>query len=70
MGKTPLFKILTDTSLKPLLGLSTASGTNSFEPKLLIPPSNFKAEKCAQHGGRRCQIVGNFFLVIRQLLMD
>jgi hypothetical protein len=40
------------TSLKLLLGLSIISGTNDFDPKLLIPPSDFKAEKCAQHGGR------------------
>jgi hypothetical protein len=40
------------TSVKPLVGLSIPSGTNNFDPKLLIPPSNFKAEKCTQHGGR------------------
>jgi hypothetical protein len=50
MGKFPFFEA--GMSLKLLLGLSTTSGTNNFDPKLLIPPSNFKAEKCAQHGGR------------------
>jgi len=36
--------------VKPLVGLSTPSGTYNFDPKLLIPLSNFKAETCTYDG--------------------
>jgi hypothetical protein len=33
------------------LSVLTKTLPNDFEPELLIMQSNFKAEKCAQHGG-------------------